>query len=478
VELRDYLNIARRRWLAILGCTAAVLAVAAGITAQAQPQYASTAQLFVSTTPTDTTQAYQGGMFSQQRVKSYSDMVTGLELAARVIDNNDVDLAPSELSSKISAAVVPDTVLLTITVTDPSAAQARWLNEAVVDEFRKFVGEIETPPGSSTPLIKATIVDPPRLPASPVSPRPLRNLLLGGVLGLLLGFGLAMTRELLDASVKDIGDVPALADVPVLSTLALDSEVTRQPLISSLASHAPRVEAFRVLRTNLQFIDVDSKSKAFVVTSAVPGEGKSTTAVNAALALAQVGRRVLLLDSDMRRPQVARLLGLETSVGLTTLLLGTVKLDDALQTHAASGLQVLASGAIPPNPAELLQSQAMNDLLIELRARFDVIIIDAPPLLPVTDAALLASKTDGAIIVTRHSKTTRDQLTTAVDRLTSVDAHVLGLVFNMVPVKRSSGAYGYGYGYAPHEQGGEQSRWRRKQTTTADDELRESHPAT
>ena len=161
-------------------------------------------------------------------------------------------------------------------------------------------------------------------------------------------------------------------------------------LLSDLPPHSPRVEAFRILRTNLQFVDVDKKLKVFVVTSSVPGEGKTSTASNTALALQTAGQRTLLIDGDMRRPQLAKLFDLEGSVGLTSVLLGRVSLEEAVQEHRPSGLSVLTSGSLPPNPAELLQSHAMEQLLEKARTDFDVIVIDAPPLLPVTDAALIA----------------------------------------------------------------------------------------
>jgi capsular exopolysaccharide synthesis family protein len=159
-----------------------------------------------------------------------------------------------------------------------------------------------------------------------------------------------------------------------------------------------------------------------------------------------------LIDGDMRRPQVAQLLGLEARVGLTTVLVGSADHTDVVQHHAPSGLAVLAAGPIPPNPAELLQSKAMRDLLAKLRNDYDVIVIDSPPLLPVTDAALLAAETDGAVLVVRHGKTTKDQVANAVDRLESVESTPLGIVFNMIPTRRGAKyGYGYGYGYAPTE---------------------------
>ena len=451
MELRDYLRILRRRWRLIVACLVLAVAAAAVVTFRTTPQYQSSAQLFVSTSSSSSTDAYQGSLFSTQRVASYADLVGGQELAERVISSLGLDVGPGELSAKVSASAVPETVLLDISVTDPDPQTAQSLAQAYSRELADLVAELETPPGQTEPVLKATIVDAADLPGSPVSPQPLRNLGLAAVLGLLLGFGIAVLREILDTTVKTADDVTAAAHASILAAIAFDPETSKRPLVSSLGSHEPRVEAFRVLRTNLQFVDIDTPHKAFVVTSSVPGEGKSTTAVNVALSMAQAGQRVLLVDGDLRRPQVATMLGLESAVGVTSVLLGKIDADDAIQHHE-TGLHVLASGPIPPNPAELLQSQAMHELLAKLRPGYDAIIIDAPPLLPVTDAALLASQTDGALLVVRHGRTTREQLHGAHQRLAGVDASALGVVFNMVPRKRGGHygyGYGYGYGYAP-----------------------------
>jgi non-specific protein-tyrosine kinase len=202
----------------------------------------------------------------------------------------------------------------------------------------------------------------------------------------------------------------------------------------------------RQLRTNLQFVDVDHPPRAVVVTSAVPGEGKSTTAANMAITFAQAGSRVLLIEGDLRRPKVAEYLGVEGAVGLTNVLVGQVGIDDVLQPWGRSGLWVLPSGSVPPNPSELLASQNMTELLRDLETRFDLILIDAPPLLPVTDGAVAAARADGALLVVRYGHTTRAQVQLAVESLEAVDAHLLGCVFNMAPAKGGS-AYSYGYGY-------------------------------
>ena len=452
MELRDYLKVVRRRWRIIVTSLLVVVALASLVTFKTTPQYQSHARLFVSTSDQTASQAFQGGTFAIQRVSSYADLVNGQELASRVIKRVGLDLTPAELSEKINATVVPDTVLLQIAATDPDPQRAQEIGQATAEELTGFVRELETPEGKQNAPIKATIVDPADLPDVPVAPQPLRNIGLAVVLGLLLGIGLAVVRELLDTTVKGPDDIGELTEAPVLGGILFDNDAPKHPLLTDLSPHSPRAEAFRILRTNLQFVDVDQTKKIFVVTSSVPGEGKTSTASNTALALQTAGQRTLLIDGDLRRPQLAKIFSLEGSVGLTSILLGRIDLSEAVQEHRASGLSVLTSGSLPPNPAELLQSHAMEQLLEAARLEYDTIVIDAPPLLPVTDAALIAAQADGAVVVVRQGKTTRDQLTSSMDRLQAVGARPLGVTLNMVAQRGHKGyGYGYGYGYAPEE---------------------------
>ena len=209
-------------------------------------------------------------------------------------------------------------------------------------------------------------------------------------------------------------------------------------------------EQFRELRTNLRFLDVDNHPTVIAVTSGMPGEGKSTVATNLALALADDGESVCLVDADLRRPQVASYLGenLQTAVGLSTVLAGEAEVDDVAQKVRAEGLSVITSGPQPPNPAELLGSQRFSALLAALSERYDYVIIDASPVLPVTDATLVAAAADGVLLAVRHANTTSDQLAQTSTNLHQVGAHVLGTVVTMSPLKVSGyGRKGYGYGY-------------------------------
>lgn len=448
VDLRTYLSVLRRRKITLALCTLVAIGLAWLVVERATPQYASTAQLFISTPGSDQIGEYQGGLFSQARVSSYAEIVTGKAIAQRVVDELGLHESATALSGQVSSHVVPSTVLLDVTVTDASPSRARTLAEAFASQLRSAIAQLETPPGKAVSPVKATLVDPAPLPTQPVSPRAARDIGLAAVLGLLLGLGVAVLRETMDTSVNSDEDAVAVTHAPVLGRIPYDSGAPKYPLITDVRSTTARVEATRMLRTNLQYVGVDSASMVLVVTSSVPQEGKTTATANLAIAAATAGQSVVLVEGDLRRGRLAEYLHLEASVGLTTLLIGRTQLDETLQPWGQGGLDVITSGAIPPNPAELLQSQAMKRLLETLRARYDLVIIDSPPLLPVTDAAVLAAQADGALIVVRHAKTTKDQLGQAYRHLASVEARVLGTVINMVH-RSAASQYDYAYGYAP-----------------------------
>lgn len=449
VDLREYLRILRRRWQLIVVCVLATVAAVGFFTLRATPLYASTSTLFISTPSNGFSDPYSNSLFSQERVASYAELIAGEDLAERVVETLDLATSPAAVAGQITSTTDAETVLLDVTVTDPVPARAQLLADAVASEFTTYVAELETSAGQKRSPVKATIVDSADLPTVPSSPQPLRNFLLAGVLGLLLGVGLAILREVLDTTIKTAQDCAEATGTALLGSVRFDAKATKNPLVTDLDPHAPRVETFRMLRTNLQFVDVDNRSRVFVVTSAVPGEGKSTTAINLAITLAQAQQKVLLIEADLRRPKVSSYLHLEPTVGLTTVLIGSVNEEEATQHWGPYGLDVITSGVAPPNPAEIVQSRAMHDTLARLRLKYDVIIIDAPPLLPVTDAALLATQADGAILVVRYGKTTKAQGAAAAQRLVSVDAKILGSVLNMTPERGSDvDGYGYGYGYS------------------------------
>jgi tyrosine-protein kinase len=449
VDLRDYARTLRKHWLLITALAAVGAAAGLVVSLLTTPMYEARTQLFVSASSSDSsgvTDVYQGSLFSQQRVKSYAQIVNSPRILQPVINELGLQVSADDLAERVTATAPLDTVLIDVTVADRSPDRARDLANAIGAQVDKYIKSLDTSAGAP---VHVSVVRPAEVPASPVSPKTKLNIALGLLLGLAAGVALAVLRETLDTTVKKVEDLQALTSVATLGVVSYDSDASRRPLVSHLDPHSSRAESFRTLRTNLQFVDIDRPPRTVVVTSAVAGEGKSTTACNLAITLAQAGIRVALVEGDLRRPKIADYLGLEGNVGLTSVLIGRIGLADALQPWGRSGLSVLASGPIPPNPSELLGSGHMVGLLRELQQGYDVVILDAPPLLPVTDAAVLSRICDGAVLVVRHGATKREQVEQTVEALRAVDARILGTVLNMTPTKGpDSGAYAYGYGYS------------------------------
>jgi capsular exopolysaccharide synthesis family protein len=286
---------------------------------------------------------------------------------------------------------------------------------------------------------------------NPIRPRPQVDALLGLALGLLLGIGASYGLETLDTTFKSPEDVERLLGLPVLAIIPQwrkQAKDERLPLMMDQQRRSPFAEAFRHLRTNLLYISPDRPLRTIEVTSPGPGEGKSTAASNLAAAFAQVGKKVWLVECDLRKPSLAWTFQPKTNLGLTDLLVDGLPVHDAVQRTFVENLWVIPSGTKPPNPAELLGSQKMKMLLAGGTNGADTIILDAPPVLPVTDATILAPSVDGVLLVVNMMKTPRDAARRARQQLEAVGARVLGVVINGMPERSRGYSYYYSYSYA------------------------------
>lgn len=453
MDLQDYLRIVRRHWILVAASTLLGLLVGGGVSVIVPPTYTAETQLFVATQSSGSvTELQQGNSFSQARVQSYVKTVSSPLVLQPAIDMLGLDMTAAELSERVTASTDLNTVLINISISSGSPAQAAAIAEAVGDSLIRTVDLLEKPKAGGTSPVKLSVVKPAVAPIAPSDPNTRLNLVIGLMLGFGLGAGGALLRSILDTRIHGEGDLRQVADAPVLGGIAFDQDATRKPLLTQAAPQSPRAESYRQLRTNLQFANVSARAKTVLVTSSLPGEGKSTTATNLAIALAQSGQRVCLVDADLRRPMVSEYLGLDGSVGLTTALLGTADVVDLLQPWGEDELHVLASGRIPPNPSELLGSQEMKRLIERLEDKFDSIVIDAPPLIPVTDSAVLAQHVGGVIMVVGAHSVRRQDLDKSFNALHLVGAVVLGVVLNRIPAKGAD-AYAYSYiSYASKEQ--------------------------
>lgn len=284
---------------------------------------------------------------------------------------------------------------------------------------------------SSTPNV--VLVEEALPPGSPIQPRPFNNMSLGAVLGLALAAGIAFLVEYLDDTLRTIEDVEAVLELPVLANIgeiqsAKKGDGNNLPIIID-QPRSPISEAFRTLRTNLEFAELDRPLKTLLVTSSGVSEGKSTVAANLAIAIAQAGRRVILVDADLRRPHLHHILGLPNRAGLSDVLRNHNSLQSVAQKYRSEHMLVITSGSLPPNPAEVLSSDKLAQLLSDLKTQADVVIIDGPPFL-LADASVLSAKVDGVLAVVRAKHTQATEALTMLDQLQRAGARVIGVAFN------------------------------------------------
>jgi capsular exopolysaccharide synthesis family protein len=453
VELSDYIRILRKSWILIVVLALVGVASAAGFSLLQTPQYDATSKVFVSTQSSGSvSDLAQGNTFTVQRVNTYSDLATTPIVLLPVIADLELDTNEGALAQMIRVAAPLNTSIIEISVVNDDPVLAADIANATAESLTDVVDRIETPATEdATSAVKLTLVQQATVPGTPVSPNVPLNIALGMLIGLAIGVGLAVLRQVLDTRIRNERDVEVVTDAAIIGGIVFDSKAASRPLIVQDDPRSPRAESFRTLRTNLQFLEVGQGGRSFIVTSSIQSEGKSTTTANLAIALADSGVRVLLVDADLRRPKVASYMGLEGSVGLTDVLIGRVPLGDVLQEWGRSRLSVLPAGTVPPNPSELLGSAAMGRLIADLRSKYDVVLFDTPPLLPVTDAAILSRFVGGVILVVAAGRANRHHLGGSISALENVGSKVSGIVLTMLPTKGPDaygyGRYGYGYEY-------------------------------
>lgn len=408
--------------------------------------YRASVELFVAAETNGTaTGLIQGRSYVRQSLESFVDLVSSAVVVDPVIDQLGLAEGDGTLEDRISAENPPNTQTIVITATDAVPSQASQLANAVAQSFTQVVeSQLQAPPGTDgVGLLRVETVSPARVPLEPSAPDYRVNLLLGLALGAGLGILLAIIRTIIDTRIHTAEGVESIISAPILGGIPFDPDSAKRPLIVQESPRDPRSEAFRRVRTSLQFVNFEDRSPVYVVTSANPGEGKSTTSANLALALAEGGASVALVDADMRKPRTAEIFGIEGGAGLSAVLAGAAPLSALLQPWGSGRLFVLPAGAQPPNPAELVGSPTMEATLDTLRRAFDYVIVDCPPVLPVTDAAVLARFATGAILVAASGSTRKPQLIDAAKALSAADVRLLGVILTKLPT-RGPDTYGYG----------------------------------
>ncbi|PZU45678.1 MAG: capsular biosynthesis protein [Microbacterium sp.] len=436
-----------RAWwiLALAGVAGGALAFAYSSTIA--PVYQSTASTWFSMrSGTSGSDINQGSAYTQNQMLSFAQ----LAMSARVLDQvrEDLeldDMTNAQIRNMTSVSIPQNTVILDITAASTQPPFAAELANSIAQNLATVVDAIAPKDEAGTTTIVAEVIEPAIPAVFQSSPNKQRDAALGAFTGVLLAALALAVWALLDTRVRSEEVLRRLTDLPVLGAIPLRKDKSRRPIVVS-EPNGTSAEAYRRLRTSLRFAAVEHDIAAIAVTSSIPGEGKTSTAVNLALTYAEAGHRVLLVDADLRRPMVAETLGVENAVGLTTMLVGAVDFEEARLPWGETSFWVLPAGEVPPNPAELLASARMSELLRELRAECDIMIVDTAPLLSVSDAAVISQYVDTTIVVADVTKIRLAQLSRSLSALQRGRAQVAGILFSRV--KRSRGD-DYNYYYSP-----------------------------
>lgn len=448
MSVRNYLASIRKHWVWV-ALPLVLITVAVGVLSMQLPKvYTSRAALFVSmNTGRSATDLAQGSMFTQSQMASFGRLATMPTQLQPVVDELELDMSARELAKYISVSAPSGQVVLYVSADAGNPETAKRLADAVAAQLAKTIEEVSPTDSEGNTLVQAQVVDEAALPRYPSAPDTRRNVAAAAFGGLLLGLLAAVLRDVLDTRVRTQEDLETAVDVPLFGSVVGSAAKRKGPQTRTLRIDGPQSEDIRRVRANLQMAGRVDECQVFVFSSALPGEGKSFCATHVASAFAAAGSRVLLIDADLRRPTVAKYLGISGTAGLTEVLLGRARFTELCQQYGPN-LAVLASGAVPPNPAELLASRAFEDLVALVSQHFEVVIIDSPPLLPVADAIAVSRVATGVVLVVDVTKTRRAQVVQSAEAVRLGGGRVVGAVLN----RTKSGAVGasaYGYSSRP-----------------------------
>ncbi|WP_370290665.1 polysaccharide biosynthesis tyrosine autokinase [Nocardioides sp.] len=446
MDYRRILQLLRRHLLRVLVCIVLGVAVSVLLTRAAVKEYSSTSQIFVSASDrtADAANPLSSNSSVAGRMLSYVALTTSQEVFRLV--RADLGLPEgAPVAQSVEAAIEPATFLINVTVTDPDADLAADVANSIARNLGTIINRLEAlGSGTTLPSVTTAVTREAVASGSPVSPVPSRNYALGFGFGLLLGLLVSALREVTDTRFRSVTDAREGVTAPVLGIIPFDVSMATQRRVVSQSPQSLSAERIRQVRASLRFSDLDNPPQVVAVTSSVPAEGKTSVAVNLAVALGSEGSRVLYVDVDLRRPRGALAFEVSDQPGLTEVLVEPDLLGATL--HRVDGIDVLASGGLVPNPSELLATERMQMLIQRARQDYDFIILDCPPVLPVADALTLIQSSDGALFVLGLDRVAREAAVQALTMIDDVGGRVLGVVLNRVRSKLAGAGYGYGYG--------------------------------
>ncbi|GAA2177924.1 polysaccharide biosynthesis tyrosine autokinase [Leucobacter tardus] len=433
----------KKRWYIVVVITA--IGGIAGMTFSllALPVFQSTATLFVSINQGSTgTDLNQGTTYAQNQMQSYAQLATSSRVLDPVIQDLGLDTDAQELARQVEVVSPTNTVILSVTASAGSPDGAAAVANAIAEQLADAVQEVSPRSAEGAPSITASIVDAAESPRFQVSPNKPRDTLLATAVGFLAGIAAALVYGVLDTRMPNAAALKAAVPLPVLGSISRVPGGKRG--VGLLVAQEPlgrASEEFRRVRSALTYAGVSERLQRIMVTSTAEREGKSTFSANFALTLAEARSRVLLIDADFRKPRIADLFGVEGAVGLTSVLLGDASFEQARIERKSTTLDLLPAGTVPPNPSEMLASEAMRQLIDAVTPQYDYVIIDSPPILSVADANLTSPLVDGAVLVVDAGRTRQSQLVHAVTSFETAGGRIAGAVLNKARQRRNADGY-------------------------------------
>lgn len=450
MTLSDYARAVLHHWVTILVLLLIGAGAGFGVAYLTPDSYRSTGAVLITSDRGDSTsELVQGSTYIQNLVTTYVLLAKSEAVLQPVIDGLELQTTPRALASTIQASSPINSVIIEISATSTSPEEAQNVAQAVVESLSEVVTKGVAPTGSNgDPTIRLTAIENPAEPRAPFAPNTRLHIVLGALTGFALGVLYAVVRSLAWRPIRTKGDIEKIAAVPVLGEVVEARKGTSLPSAVLAEPLGHEAESLRGVAANLSFLRVDRSLRSITITSASPGEAKSSVATALATIVGESADRVLLIDADLRSPSLATLTQLDDGLGLANVLIGESSLEQAVQPWGTPGLDVLTAGSTAPNPGQLVASAAMSDLLDRARELYDFIIVDTAPLLAVTDAKWLSSMTDGAILAVRYDKTSVRSFEKVIANAGAGSMQLLGAVLTRVP-RRGSRYGGGGYGVTP-----------------------------
>lgn len=440
------LSAIKKRWYVIVLATFIAGVGTFAYSATIPPVYQAGASLFFSLKDGDSgSDINQGLTYTQNQMLSYAELATTSSVLDKARADIGGDMTFDEIHRSVKVTSPQNTVILEIKASASSRELSAQIANSVSESLLDAVATVAPVDTTGKPTVVARVIQPALPPKFQSAPNKTKNAVLGAFIGgafSLLGLFVSVA---LDTRIRSVSSLKSITDLAFLGTADRTPRTNDQRPVALRHPRGAATEKYRQIRAALRFTSVSREFKTLAVTSSVPGEGKTITSLNLALTMAEGVERILLIDADLRRPRVATYLGLEPSVGLTTVLLDGLRLSDAVQTFGDTRLEILTCGVIPPNPSELLDSGRMRNLLAEAKEVYDVIIIDTAPVHSVSDAAIIAQDVDSTVVVVDSTKLRHAQLEQTTDTLKAAGAHISGLILNRVkPTNRIDGYYADG----------------------------------